>query len=73
MENKQPVHLTLNPCCMKLITAAFITLLGITVLLIVSFKHISAETSIKAVPHNTFTKAKPAKRIGGIPQPNGLP
>lgn len=56
---------------MKLITAAFITLLGITVLLIVSFKHISAETSVKPA-HYAFTKVIPATKIGDIPLPDSF-
>lgn len=57
---------------MKLITAAFITLFGITVLLIVSFKHISAETSIRSAPSHNFTKVIPVTKIGDIPLPDSF-
>lgn len=72
MENKYRLHHTLKPCYMKLITAAFITLLGITVLLIVSFKHISAETSVKPAAHYAFNKAIPATKIGDISLPDSF-
>lgn len=58
---------------MKIVTGAFIVLLSATVSLIISFKHISAESTVHTLPlRQQYPKIVHPSKIGEIPMPEGF-